>query len=102
MSKSDVMRMAQRHRRTLLPIEDTRNGRRLVGYLRIMDLYLDSSASLPEPSPLVQLRDQQSCLSAMRILSQAEDALGQVVDSAGKTVGFVTGRELRMALLREQ
>ena len=102
MSKSDVLRIAQRHKRTLLPVEDTRNGRKLVGYLRMMDLYLDHSPSLPEPRPMTMLQGQQSCLSAMRKLSHSEDALGHVVDEAGKTVGFVTGRELRMALLRAQ
>ncbi|MDZ4659261.1 MAG: CNNM domain-containing protein [Bythopirellula sp.] len=100
MSKSDVLRIAQRHQRALLPVEDTRNKRQLVGYLRMMDLYLDNSPGLPEPLPLVELPENLSCLSALRRLGQAEDALGQVIDGEGKTVGFVTGRELRMALLR--
>ncbi|MCA9231567.1 MAG: DUF21 domain-containing protein [Planctomycetales bacterium] len=102
MSKSDVLRIAQRHGRTLLPVDDTRAGRKLAGYLRTVDLYLDDSPSLPAPKPLVQLQDQQSCLAALRMLSQTEDALGHVVDSEGKTIGFVTGRELRMGLLRGQ
>jgi len=102
MSKSDVLRIAQRHGRTLLPVEDTRNHRKLAGYLRTVDLYLDDSPALPAPQPMVELRDRQSCLSALRILSQTEDALGHVIDKEGKTVGFVTGRELRMELLRTQ
>ena len=102
MSKSDVLRIAQRHSRTLLPVEDTRQGRQLVGYLRVMDLYLDKSPTLPDPSPLVELQANQSCLSALRRLSQGEDALGHVISEDGKTVGFVTGRELRMALLRAE
>ncbi len=100
MSKSDVLRIAQRHQRTLLPVEDTRNGRRLVGYLRMMDLYLDKSPQLPPPKPLVVLQEDQSWLSALRLLRQTEDALGHVVDRQGNTVGFLTGRELRLALLR--
>lgn len=99
MRKGDVLRIAQRHGRTLLPVEDTRDGRRLVGYLRTMDLYLDKSPTLPEPRPLVELKAEQTCLTALRKLSQREDALGHVIDKAGKTVGFVTGRELRMALV---
>ncbi len=102
MKKSDILRLAQRHRRTLLPVEDPRQKRQLVGYLRMVDLYLDDKPTLPEPLPLVSLRDTQSCLSALRMLSQAEDPLGHVVDDEGRTVGFVTGRELRMALLRAQ
>ncbi len=102
MSKSDVLRIAQRHGRTLLPVEDTRKGRQLVGYLRTMDLYLDKSPTLPEPQPMIKLQGDQSCLSALRQLSQSEDALGHVVSEEGKTVGFVTGRELRMALLHAE
>jgi putative hemolysin len=100
MSKSDIIRMAQRHQRALLPLEDTRNKRELVGYIRIMDLYLDNSPELPAPLPMVKLRENMSCLAALRKLGEAEDALGHVVAADGRTMGFVTGRELRMALLR--
>lgn len=102
MSKSDVLRIAQRHKRTLLPVEDPRQKRQLVGYLRMVDLYLDDSPELPAPKPLVTLRDNQSYLSALRMLNHADDPLGHVVSSDGGTVGFVTGRELRLALLRAQ
>jgi len=102
MSKSDVLRIAQRHRRTLLPVEDTRNKRRLVGYLRMVDLYLDNSPSLPTPKPLLPLQEDQSCLSALRMLTHTEDALGHLLDKNGRTMGFVTGHELRTALLRAQ
>jgi len=100
MSKSDVLRIAQRHGRTLLPVEETRKGRRLAGFLRTVDLYLDDSPTLPTPLPMIELRDHQSCLSALRMLNQPEDSLGHVVDNQGKTIGFVTGRDLRMRLLR--
>ncbi|QEG32941.1 CNNM domain-containing protein [Bythopirellula goksoeyrii] len=100
MSKSDVLRIAQHHHRALLPVEDPQNKRQLVGYLRMMDLYLSDSPTLPEPLPMVELRENMSCLAALRKLGQADDALGHVTSKDGKTVGFVTGRELRMAFLR--
>lgn len=100
MSKSDVLRIAQRHRRALLPVEDPHQKRRLVGYLRMMDLYLDDSPALPEPKPMVKLQGKMSCLAALRELGKTDDALGHVVDQRDKTVGFITSRELRMALLR--
>lgn len=102
MSKSDVLRIAQRHKRTLLPVEDPQQKRQLVGYLRMVDLYLDDSSELPEPKPLVTLRDSQSYLSALRMLNHADDPLGHVVGADGRTIGFVTGRELRLALLQAQ
>jgi CBS domain containing-hemolysin-like protein len=100
MSKSDVLRLAQRYHLALLPVEDTRNKRELVGYLRVMDLYLEDGGELPQLQPLVLLRENLSCLSALRRLARANDALGHVVAADGRTVGFVTGRELRMALLK--
>jgi hypothetical protein len=33
-------------------------------------------------------------------MSQAEDALGHIADETGRTIGFVTGRELRITMLR--
>ncbi|TWU23629.1 CNNM domain-containing protein [Bythopirellula polymerisocia] len=100
MSKSDVLRIAQRNHRALLPVEDPRNKRELVGYLRMMDLFLSDSPTLPEPLPMVELKENLSCLAALRKLGQTDDALGHVRSKDGKTVGFVTGRELRMAFLR--
>lgn len=100
MSKSDVLKIAQRNHRTLLPVEDPSKKRQLVGFIRTVDLYFDDSPSLPEPQPLVPLQENESFLSALRKLSQAEDALGHVLGAGGNTVGFVTGRELRISLLR--
>ncbi|MEM9658841.1 MAG: CNNM domain-containing protein [Planctomycetota bacterium] len=100
MSKSEILRLAQRHRRTLLPIECPQKQRRLVGYVRTLDIFLDPSTGPPQPSPLVELQADESFLSAIAKLDLARDPLGHVVDDAGDTVGFVTGRELRLALFR--
>lgn len=100
MSKSDVLKLAQRQRRTLLPVDDVREGRSLAGYYRAVDLFMSDAPGLPAPLPLVELKGEQTFLSALTKMSQSEDALGHVVDAEGKTVGFVTGRELRLALFR--
>jgi len=100
MSKGNVLRIAQQNHRTLLPVEDPLQKHRLVGYLRTVDLYLDDSPALPKPLPMVTLSEYDLFLAALRKMSQAEDALGHVVDESGHTIGFVTGRELRTAMLR--
>lgn len=102
MSKSEMLRIAQRHGRTLLPVEDPAQKRKLVGYVRTIDLYLLGDEQAPPPRPLTKLRDTESFLTALGKLAQAEDALGHVVTATGKTVGFVTGRELRLTLFRTQ
>jgi CBS domain containing-hemolysin-like protein len=100
MSKSQVLRIARQNHRTLLPVEDTRQKRPLIGYVRAVDLYLDDSPALPEPRPLVTLSEHDSFFAALRKMRQTEDALGHIVDERGRTIGFVTGRELRSAMLR--
>jgi putative hemolysin len=102
MPRSDMLRIAQRHGRTLLPIEDPQDKRRLVGFVRTIDLMLSDSATPPVPEPLVELDENETYLSALGKLGVAQDALGHVVSAAGKTIGFVTGRELRSALLQPQ
>jgi CBS domain containing-hemolysin-like protein len=99
MTKSELLRIAQRHRRHLLPIEDTHDKRKLVGFVRTIDLFLDNSPEPPVPTPLVELAENESILTALEKLIAADDALGHVVGPAGKTVGFVTTRELRGVLL---
>ena len=67
----------------------------------MMDLYLsDTPTSARARSQWSNLTENLSCLAALRKLGQSDDALGHVTSKDGKTVGFVTGRELRMAFLR--
>ncbi|QDT00492.1 CNNM domain-containing protein [Adhaeretor mobilis] len=100
MSKSDALKLAQRHSRTLLPVEDVKQSRKLVGYIRTADLFINNEKGLPAALPMLELQADETYLSAMHKFSEAEDALGHVVDDDGNTVGFVTGRELRMALFK--
>jgi CBS domain containing-hemolysin-like protein len=100
MTKSEILRIAQGRHRTLLPIEDAQDKRRLVGYVRAADLFLDDSPELPPPRPLVELADAETFLAALEKLVAADDALGRLVNAAGKTVGFVSVEDLRGALLR--
>jgi CBS domain containing-hemolysin-like protein len=102
MGRSEILRIAQGRRRTLLPIEDPHQKRRLVGYVRTSDLFLDDSPELPPPRPMVELGDGEAFLSVLGKLHAAGDALGHVVNAAGRTVGFVTAQDLREALFRVQ
>jgi CBS domain containing-hemolysin-like protein len=102
MTRSDILRIAQRHRRTLLPLEDTHGKRRLLGFIRTADLVLADGEAELQPRPFVELSENETFLSALGKLGVGQDALGHVVNAAGKTIGFVTGRELRAALLSAQ
>jgi len=100
MTRGEILRLAQRHKRTLVPVEDSQGKRPLVGFVRTLDLLVDNQTDAFKTSPFVELRASDTFLSAIRKFSVSQDALGHVVGAAGETVGFVTGRELRMALLR--
>jgi CBS domain containing-hemolysin-like protein len=100
MSRSEMLRIAQRHRRVHLPLEDDK--RRLVGFVRTFDLFLGDGDKELAPEPIVEIGENETFLSALGKLDVASDALGHVVNAAGKTVGFVSGSELRQALLRPQ
>lgn len=99
MSRSEIIRIAQRHRRNLLPMEDPHDRRRLVGYVRTIDLALDAADEPPNPLPLVELSESESFLSALGKLGVARDVLGHVTSATGKTVGFVSAADLRAVLL---
>jgi CBS domain containing-hemolysin-like protein len=102
MSRGEMLRIAQRNRRPLLPLEDPQKKRQLVGFIRTVDLYLDGPDDELNPEPLVELSENETLLSALGKLGVAQGALGHVVSAAGKTVGFVSGRELRLALLQAE
>ncbi|MCA9259059.1 MAG: DUF21 domain-containing protein [Planctomycetales bacterium] len=102
MSRSEIMRIAQTHGRALLPMEDPRNKRQLVGFIRAVDVVLDDSADPLKPQPLVELSEDDTYLAALEKIGSAGDALARVANARGETLGFVTGRELRLALFRVQ
>jgi len=98
-SKRDVLRMAKRQGRSLIPVEEPRGKRKLLGYLRLIDLVLDDSPELPPLRPLVQLKESETYLSALMRLLAAEHGLGHVVSEKGKSIGFVSAQKLTEALL---
>jgi CBS domain containing-hemolysin-like protein len=99
MSKQEVLRLARRHRLAMLPVEEVKSGRRIVGYFRVVDLYLRNEESLPQPLDVVLLPATEPVLRAIEKLHEAHQALGHVVDSDRKTVGIVTQRHRSESLI---
>jgi CBS domain containing-hemolysin-like protein len=93
MSKQFVLRLAQRNRAAVIPVADTAN--RLVGYVRVIDLWLQEGNDLAPIRPLPEVRDDQSHLAALMRLESTGDSLARVVDARGETVGIVTLERLR-------
>lgn len=101
-SKKDILRMARRQRRSMIPVEESRGKRRLLGYVRVCDLVLDPSDELPPLRPLVTLHGSETYLLALVRLLAADSSLGHVVADQGKTVGFVSIDQLTKALIDDQ
>ena len=97
--RRDILRVARRQRRTLIPVEEPRGRRQLLGYLRVADLALTTDGEELPLRPAVTLRESETCLAALARLLAADYALGHVVDARGRTSGFVTAEQLTEALL---
>jgi CBS domain containing-hemolysin-like protein len=101
MSKAEIQRLARRQRLPSLPVEESTPTRGLVGYLRMIDLYLQEDGELPI-RPLVELPETDSYIVALMRLQRSGETMGQIVDAQGKTVGFVTSRQLSQPLFQIQ
>lgn len=96
--RRDILRVARRQRRTLIPVEEPRGRRRLVGYVRVVDVAMTPEGEELPLRGAVTLREDEPCLAALIRLLAADRALGHVVTSRGRTAGFVTAEQLIDAL----
>lgn len=100
MTKAEVLHLAQRQRMTAVAVEDPNRRQPLIGYLRVVDLYLDQSDDLPSPRPLVEIPESDTYIAALMRLQRSSETLGRIVTPQGGTVGFVTARQLSRPLFR--
>jgi CBS domain containing-hemolysin-like protein len=98
MSKQEILRLARRHRHSLLPVEGVKGGRKVVGYFRVVDLYLKQDEQLPPPLPMTTLQADEPVLRVIAKLHESGQSLAHVVEPDGKSVGFVTLRQLSEAI----
>jgi CBS domain containing-hemolysin-like protein len=99
MIKQDVLRLAQRYRIAVVPVEPPGAKGQLIGYLRVVDLRLSTTGELGPLRPLMEIPETASHLAALVQLQTAKEGLARVVDAAGQTVGIVTADRLREPLL---
>ena len=95
---SDVLRLARRqHTPGILVTE--RDSRKAIGYVRLVDLYLNESDTVDEPRPLPEVKEDASPIAALIQLQDDREMLACVVDSSGTPKGIVTTRDLVEQLL---
>lgn len=101
MNRQEMLRLARRHSLVVMPVEDVKDRRRVIGYVRVVDLYLDESDHRPEPRPLVDIRADEPFISSLvRLQKEETSPLGRVIDEDNRTIGYVTARQLSKTLFR--
>jgi len=99
--KAEVLRMARRHRRSVAPVVDPKTHE-LRGYVRIVDLVLDPSATIQETSlrELIEISSTETHIAALSQLQNAKEELARVIGKKGQVVGLLYADELTAPLLR--
>ncbi|MCA9199169.1 MAG: DUF21 domain-containing protein [Planctomycetales bacterium] len=87
--KADVFRLAKRQANPFILVSE-RRGKRILGYVRILDLYLSESELVDEFNAIPEIVNTEPPLSALIHLRSQKQDLARVVDEAGKTTGIVT------------
>jgi len=96
MSKQAVLRQAERNHAAVTPVVDAAG--RLFGYVRVIDLRLNSGDNLAPVHPLPELPEESTHLAALMRLESSGDSLARVVNAGGETLGIVTLERLREPL----
>jgi len=91
--RQDMIRLARRQRLPLLTVMDP-DSRRVEGYLRLIDLELESTEKITEARPLIRIPRNESLLQAIIRMQNEDEELAGVVDARGELVGLVTSRQL--------
>lgn len=100
MPKAEVLRLARRHGLSAVPVEEPLGRRKLIGYVRVVDLRLDSREDVLPVRPLLEINHKTSHISALFTLRAAGEPMARVVDDSGATLGILTDRKLGEPLFR--
>jgi putative hemolysin len=101
MSRGDVLRLARRHKTPVVLVEEvTPSSRRLLGYVRVVDLQLRDDETSSMIRPLMQVHPSETHLAALSDLQRENEPLARVVDNEGETIGLLYAQRLKEVLFR--
>lgn len=98
---SEVLRLARRQRLEVVAITPAGGGREPVGYVRTIDLILQSPDAINDVRPLLDVATIDSRITVLSRMRMAKESMARVVDGEGRTVGLVTDRQLTEPLVRQ-
>ena len=99
-TKSEVIRLARRHRAAAIPIESQDQPRRLIGYVRIVDLHLQQEKNIAKVRPLIAIDKSKTLIDALMTMRSRRETLAQVVDDDGQMLGLLNTRGLIESVFR--
>ena len=100
MTAQDVFRLAHRQRTGILSVESDQKPRRLVGYVRVVDLHLGKGNWTNQIRPLLEIRISQTLVGALMQMQDQREPMARVVGPDGETSGLLSARHLIEALFR--
>jgi putative hemolysin len=100
LSKQEVLRLARRHRISIIPVESSDPPAGLAGYYRVIDLGLNASDQAGPLRQFLEIPQDTSHVAALMRMQSAKEELARVIDADGQSVGIVTADRLRQTLFR--
>jgi CBS domain containing-hemolysin-like protein len=97
--KSELLSSAKRLGVAAVPVLD-KAGKSLVGYVRVVELYLDDSATIDSVRTLPAIPSGESQIAAVILMETLGEDLARIVDDDGRTLGLLSARHLTKPLFR--
>ncbi len=93
--RSEVLRLARRHRATHLPVSEKKSNR-LVGYLRVVDLQLHDAPEIVSSllRPMLPIAHSESLVAALINIRSQQAAIAKVVGEQEQTLGLIYAEDL--------
>jgi len=92
-TRQEAIRLARRQRLPWLTVSDP-ESRRVEGYIRLIDLELESTPAINAARPLIRIPRNEPLLQAIIRMQNEDEELAGVVDGGGELVGLVTCQQL--------
>ncbi|MCE9553317.1 MAG: CNNM domain-containing protein [Planctomycetes bacterium] len=98
-SKEDVLRLARRFHLTAIPVVSATPQAKPLGYVRVVDLYLDERSNVGPVRPMLAIHESEPHVTALVRMQGSNAPIARVVDNADRTLGYVSLQQLREPVL---
>lgn len=99
-AKREAFRLARRQGTPTILVTET-NGRRVVGYVNVLDLRLETGDAVENVRELIEIPATESPITALMRLQGSEQSLARLVSEEGRTTGLLNTEVLLQLLLRD-